>query len=38
MRLAFDDVGSGDSVVLIHGHPFDRALWDPQVTGLRTGA
>lgn len=35
MRLAFDDAGSGDCVVLIHGHPFDRTLWDRQVTGLR---
>jgi 3-oxoadipate enol-lactonase len=35
VRLAFDDAGSGDCIVLIHGHPFDRRLWDPQVTGLR---
>jgi pimeloyl-ACP methyl ester carboxylesterase len=34
MRLAFDDTGSGDCVDLIHGHPFDRGLWDPQVAGL----
>jgi pimeloyl-ACP methyl ester carboxylesterase len=35
MRLAFDDTGSGDCVVLIHGHPFDRRLWAPQAAGLR---
>lgn len=35
MKLAFDDAGSGDGVVLIHGHPFDRRLWDPQIAALR---
>ena len=35
MRLAYDDAGRGDCVVLIHGHPFDRTLWAPQVAALR---
>lgn len=35
MRLAYDDAGHGDCVVLIHGHPFDRTLWAPQVAALR---
>lgn len=35
MKLACDDAGSGDCVVLIHGHPFDRSLWQPQVAALR---
>ncbi len=35
MRLAYDDAGRGDCVVLIHGHPFDRSLWQPQVAALR---
>lgn len=35
MTLAYDDAGHGDCVVLIHGHPFDRALWEPQVAALR---
>jgi len=35
MRLAYDDTGSGDCVVLIHGHPFDRTLWEPQLAALR---
>lgn len=35
MRLAYDDAGSGPCVVLIHGHPFDRTLWHPQVAALR---
>jgi 3-oxoadipate enol-lactonase len=34
MKLAYDDVGSGDCVVLIHGHPFDRTLWAPQLPAL----
>lgn len=37
VRLAYDEAGSGDCVVLIHGHPFDRALWEPQVAALRDG-
>lgn len=35
MTLAYDDAGHGDCVVLIHGHPFDRTLWEPQVAALR---
>jgi pimeloyl-ACP methyl ester carboxylesterase len=37
VRLAYDDEGSGECVVLIHGHPFDRTLWNPQVAALRAG-
>lgn len=35
MGLAFDDAGHGECVVLIHGHPFDRTLWQPQLAALR---
>jgi pimeloyl-ACP methyl ester carboxylesterase len=29
--LAYDDAGSSDpALVLIHGHPFDRSMWDAQ--------
>jgi 3-oxoadipate enol-lactonase len=35
VELAFDDAGSGECVVLIHGHPFDRTLWEPQIAALR---
>lgn len=31
MRISYDDVGSGNPVVLVHGHPFDRSMWRPQV-------
>jgi 3-oxoadipate enol-lactonase len=34
MELAFDDAGVGPCVVLIHGHPFDRSLWRPQMRVL----
>jgi 3-oxoadipate enol-lactonase len=36
MQLAFDDIGAGPCVVLIHGHPFDRSLWQPQVGVVAT--
>lgn len=31
IRLAHDEAGEGDALVLIHGHPFDRSLWAPQL-------
>jgi 3-oxoadipate enol-lactonase len=36
VKLAYDDAGSGECVILIHGHPFDRTLWQPQLTALRS--
>jgi pimeloyl-ACP methyl ester carboxylesterase len=33
--LAHDDVGDGPAAVLIHGHPFNRTMWAPQVAALR---
>jgi pimeloyl-ACP methyl ester carboxylesterase len=35
VRLTYDDAGSGECVVLVHGHPFDRTLWEPQLAALR---
>ncbi len=32
MLLAFDDVGPGPVVVLIHGFPLDRTMWEAQLT------
>jgi len=34
VELAYDDAGTGECVVLVHGHPFDRTLWDPQLPVL----
>lgn len=33
VRLAYDDEGEGPGtpLVLVHGHPFDRSMWAPQV-------
>jgi pimeloyl-ACP methyl ester carboxylesterase len=33
--LAFDDVGNGEPVVLLHGYPFNRSLWREQVEVLK---
>jgi pimeloyl-ACP methyl ester carboxylesterase len=32
IAIGYDDAGSGENVlVLVHGHPFDRSMWRPQV-------
>jgi pimeloyl-ACP methyl ester carboxylesterase len=31
ITVGFDDEGSGDALVLVHGHPFNRSMWRPQV-------
>lgn len=33
--IAYDDVGSGPVVVLLHGYPFNRSLWRDQVAVLK---
>jgi 3-oxoadipate enol-lactonase len=33
--ISYDDVGSGNAVLLVHGHPFNRTMWQPQVQSLR---
>ncbi len=33
-ELAYDDHGKGLPILLVHGHPFDRTMWDPQVEAL----
>lgn len=37
MSLAYDDLGSGPAVVLLHGFPLSRRMWRPQIRSL-TGA
>jgi len=34
IQLAYTDVGSGPPVVLIHGYPFNRSLWNEQLEAL----
>lgn len=31
ITIGYDDVGAGDVLVLVHGHPFDRTMWRPQL-------
>lgn len=35
--VEYDDTGTGEPLVLVHGHPFDRSMWRSQVEPL-TGA
>ena len=35
--LAYDEAGTGPAVVLIHGHPFNRSMWAPQLAALADG-
>ncbi|HET9712350.1 MAG TPA: alpha/beta fold hydrolase, partial [Pyrinomonadaceae bacterium] len=34
IQMAYTDQGLGHPVVLIHGYPFNRSLWDEQVAAL----
>lgn len=34
INLAYDDSGAGPAVLLIHGFPLCRKMWQPQVKGL----
>lgn len=31
VTIGYDDIGRGDPVVFVHGHPFDRSMWQPQI-------
>lgn len=35
VSISYDDVGSGNAVLLIDGHPFNRTMWQPQAQSLR---
>src|SRR4051812_43241945 len=37
ITIGYDDEGSGEPLVLIHGHPFDRSMWRPQLTEFGRG-
>ncbi len=34
IEMAYDDLGSGPAVVLLHGYPFDRSMWREQIDFL----
>jgi 3-oxoadipate enol-lactonase len=34
MRLAYSDDGPGPAVVLLHGFPLSRAMWEEQLSGI----
>lgn len=34
LDVAYDDVGAGAPVLLVHGFPMNRAMWAPQTTAL----
>nr|WP_221379436.1 alpha/beta fold hydrolase [Actinoplanes polyasparticus] len=34
ITIGYDDSGAGRPLVLVHGHPFDRSMWAPQVAAL----
>lgn len=31
ITMGYDDEGTGPALLLVHGHPFDRSMWSPQV-------
>jgi pimeloyl-ACP methyl ester carboxylesterase len=35
MLISYDDVGSGNAVLFIHGHMFNRTMWASQIQSLR---
>ena len=38
ISMAYEDSGGGQPLVFVHGHPFDRSMWRPQVEHFgRTG-
>lgn len=32
ITIDYSDTGSGPALLLVHGHPFDRSMWTPQLT------
>jgi pimeloyl-ACP methyl ester carboxylesterase len=35
ITIGYDDAGTGENVlVLVHGHPFDRSMWRPQIEAV----
>ena len=34
ISISYRDAGTGLPILFIHGHPFNRSMWDPQVAAL----
>ncbi len=34
IHVGYDDEGGGAPLVLVHGHPFDRSMWAPQISNF----
>jgi len=34
IQIAYDDAGSGPTLLLVHGYPFNRSLWNEQGAAL----
>ncbi len=34
MTVGYDDAGEGAPLLLVHGHPFDRSMWAPQIAAF----
>ncbi len=34
--IAVEERGAGPALLMLHGHPFDRSMWGPQLDGLST--
>ncbi len=34
IKIAFDDHGKGPAIIMIHGFPFNRNMWAPQISSL----
>jgi 3-oxoadipate enol-lactonase len=34
-RLMYSDTGKGQTIVFVHGQPFNRSMWDPQVEAFQ---
>jgi pimeloyl-ACP methyl ester carboxylesterase len=34
IEIAYDDIGSGPAIILLHGYPFDRSMWREQIDFL----
>jgi pimeloyl-ACP methyl ester carboxylesterase len=35
IELAYEDEGAGQAIVLLHGYPFNRSMWNPQIKALK---